>query len=377
MQSLFFYGSLRDRELLEIVLDRPVDPSDFVEARAEGYRALRLEDEDYPHLAAVEGGVAEGVLVTGLSETDMARLTYFEEAEYGLAPIRVQSGDATVETRYFLATPKVRPAGDVQWSFSTWAAEARAVAVEAARELMAHFEITPVEDMDTIWPGIMIRARMRARARAAEPRWDGLRTPRTGADVEQVAIGRPYTRYFAIEEHALRHRQFDGGMGPAIRRTVISTGDAVTVLPYDASRDEVLLIEQFRAAPHARGDRAPWLIEVIAGRIDKDGDAEATARREAAEEAGLTLGRIELVAGYYSSPGFACEHVTSYVAEADLGGAGGVFGVATENEDIRAFAVPFETALAGIASGEIANAPAVMSLFWLQLHCERLRAEWS
>jgi nudix-type nucleoside diphosphatase (YffH/AdpP family) len=231
--------------------------------------------------------------------------------------------------------------------------------------------------MDRIWPGIMVRARMRARARATTPPAGRLRRVRGPDDVRSLGVGRPYTGFFALEEHRLRHRRFDGGWSEEVCRTILSVGDAVTVVPYDADRDRVLLIEQFRAAMFARGDRCPWGIEAVAGRIDAEMDAETAARREALEEAGVELGRVETVAAYYTTPGYAAERVTSLVGEADLGQAGGLYGVAHEDEDIRAFTVPLDDALAGVTRGEIDNAPAVLSLLWLALNRDRLRAAWS
>jgi ADP-ribose pyrophosphatase len=54
-------------------------------------------------------------------------------------------------------------------------------------------------------------------------------------------------------------------------------------------RDEVVLIEQFRVGAWAGVN--PWLIELVAGLIDKDEEPEEVAHREAEEEAGLTLAR--------------------------------------------------------------------------------------
>ena len=122
-----------------------------------------------------------------------------------------------------------------------------------------------------------------------------------------------------MEEHRLRHRRFDGGMSDALDRAVFTSGDAVTVLPFDPRAGTVLLIEQFRAAPYARRDPHPWCLETVAGRCDRPEPPEATARREAREEAGLELGRLERIAGYYPSPGIAAEYITAFVAEADLG----------------------------------------------------------
>ena len=56
--------------------------------------------------------------------------------------------------------------------------------------------------------------------------------------------------------------------------------------------------------------------------------------------------------------------------------AGGVFGVAHEDEDIRTLVLPAEEAFAMVADGRIIAANGVIPLLWLQLHRERLRREW-
>ena len=66
-----------------------------------------------------------------------------------------------------------------------------------------------------------------------------------------------YQGYFRLDRYRLRHRLFDGDWGPEICREVLERGHAAAVLPYDAERDEVVLIEQFRAGAYARGDQ-PW-----------------------------------------------------------------------------------------------------------------------
>ena len=377
MTDLFFFGSLRDKALLEVVLGRDVAEHQLSPARAEGFAALALGHEAYPYLAERDGACAVGVLASGLTPADVARLEYFEEAEYGLAPITVNTPSGDAAASYFACAPKLDgKMQDQPWDFEAWQADDRAVAIEAADELMAHFGTVAVEDMDTIWPGIMIRARMRARAKAETPVMGDLRRTRGAGDVDQIGVERPYTRYFAIEEHRLRHRRFDGTWSREIARTALTSGDAVTVLPWDPVQDLVLLIEQFRAPMLARGDACPWGVEVIAGRLDQEGDAEACARREADEEAGLSLGRMVQMASYYTSPGIAAEHVTSFVAEATLEPGEGFFGLPVEDEDIRAFTISLDRALEGIASGEINNAPAILSLLWLQSNRERLADEW-
>ncbi|MEM7423397.1 MAG: NUDIX domain-containing protein [Pseudomonadota bacterium] len=375
MASIFFFGSLRDRTLLEVVLDRPVADADILPAHVPDRATVKISDEEYPQLVTQVGGSAPGIVVSGLSAEDIARLEYYEEAEYGLADIVVETEAGPFDARYFASTPKATHAGE-PWELAAWEREERCVSIEAARELMAHIDITPVERMDEIWPGIKIRAMMRARAQTDAPPTDGMRSPHTAADVESVEIVRPYTRFFAIEDHRLRHRRFDGGWSEEIVRTALVSGDAVTVLPFDPVTRQVLLIEQFRAPIFARGDPNPWSIEVIAGRIDKELSDAETARREAREEAGIELGALEVISRYYSSPGIAAEYITAFAGRADLSGTGGTFGEPTEHEDIRAFAVPLEAALGAAASGEINNGPAVLSIYWLGVNADRLCREW-
>lgn len=375
MIPLFFFGTLRDEALLSAVLNRSMAREDISPAEAPGFATMVMGNEPFPYLTSSAGDTANGIVVRNLTDADMDRLVFFEGSEYALAPIRVVTPEGVLDAQYFRGTEKIIP-GTESWDFTGWQRDEKAVATEAARELMDYFGRYTDEEVDGVWPGIMTRARMRVRAMAETPATGSLRQPRSPDDVQRIRLDRPYTRYFAVEDHTLRHRRFDGGWSPEMMRTAFVSGDAVTMLPYDPRADNVMLIEQFRAPMAARGDPCPWGVEVIAGRIDQEMDAEGAARREAEEEGGITLGRIETIAGYYSSPGIASEHLTALIGEADLSGRGGTFGLASEDEDIRAFVVSTDDALRGVESGEINNGPAILSLLWLARHRARLKSEW-
>ncbi|MDP2740185.1 MAG: NUDIX hydrolase [Pseudorhodobacter sp.] len=117
------------------------------------------------------------------------------------------------------------------------------------------------------------------------------------------------------------------------------------------------------------------MLEAIAGRIDPGEDPTDCARREALEEAGLTLGALLAVANYYPSPGTMTEYLYSYVALCDLpDGVAGTFGLASEAEDIRGHLLPYDDFMALVASGEVNNAPLLLSALWLARARDRLRA---
>ncbi|MEO1293286.1 MAG: NUDIX domain-containing protein, partial [Pseudomonadota bacterium] len=204
-----------------------------------------------------------------------------------------------------------------------------------------------------------------------------IRQPFSRADVEEIETVEIYREYFTMQDRTVRFSTYDGGRSAPVKRGVFISGEAVTVLPYDAARDEVLLIEQWRVGPWVYGDANPWAIEVIAGRLEGDTHPERTARREAREEAGVEIAEMEHAAGYYTTPGIGCEYLTSYVGRADLSAAGGVHGLEEEGENIRVITLGFWDAMEALARGDVNTAPAVLSLLWLARNRERLRLLWS
>jgi ADP-ribose pyrophosphatase len=217
-----------------------------------------------------------------------------------------------------------------------------------------------------------LRVEAASRRRAAQAAARGLRAG--SGQVETGPVVPSHVGFFALDLWHLRHGRFDGGMSPPLVREVFIAGDAVTVLPYDPVRDRVLLVEQVRMGPLGRGDPLPWQLEAIAGRIDPGESPEEAARREAVEEARLVLGRLEKVAEYYPTPGAVTEYLYSYVALCDLpDGVAGVFGAAEEAEDIKGHLLDFDRLVEVMASGEIGNAPLLLTVLWLQRERGRLR----
>jgi len=195
-------------------------------------------------------------------------------------------------------------------------------------------------------------------------------------DLSIAAEDLVYDGYAKVRRYRLRHRRYDGGTSPEVVREVFDSGPAVIVLPYDPVRETVLLVEQMRAGPLPSSGR-PWVIECIAGRIDRAGESpEEVARREAMEEAGLTMGPLEPIGRYYPSPGIVAERYFQFVARADLGAGEGVHGNPRENEDIRTLIVPLEEALHASEDGRIEALPAAAMLWWLDRHRQRLKAVW-
>ena len=194
-------------------------------------------------------------------------------------------------------------------------------------------------------------------------------------DIDILELTEAYQGYFRIDRYRLKHRRFDGGWSEVLTREVFERGHSVAVLLYDPAADKIVVIEQFRAGALAAGI-TPWLIECVAGIIGDGETPEEVARREAVEETGCTLGRVEPIGQFIYSPGGCSEVCRVFVGEFDSTKASGVHGLAEENEDIKTHVVPVETAFEWMDTGAIRTAPLQISVSWLARNGDDLRRRW-
>jgi len=181
--------------------------------------------------------------------------------------------------------------------------------------------------------------------------------------------------YFKVVRYFFRHTLHKGGMSGVISREVFERGQAGGVLMYDPGRDEVVLIRQFRAGAYAAGHH-PWVWEVVAGIIEEGETAEQMIRRESVEEANLEVGELLPIASVMLTPGACSESCQVFLGRVDSSKAGGVFGLAEEQEDILVKALPFAEAYALVERNEVDNAVGVIALQWLALHRDEVRKRW-
>ena len=195
-------------------------------------------------------------------------------------------------------------------------------------------------------------------------------------DVEIVEREVAWQGFFRIERFRVRHRLFSGGWSAELRREVFERGTAAAILLYDPDRDAVVLIEQFRLPAHLAGF-SPWQLEIVAGIIDRERDAEAVVRAEALEEAGVEVaGDIVPIHRFLTSQGGSTEIVTLFCGRVDSRGAAGVHGLVDEGEDIRVKVLPWREAAALVRRDGVENAFTLVALYWLQAHRARLRRMW-
>lgn len=193
-----------------------------------------------------------------------------------------------------------------------------------------------------------------------------------------VSKSTAYDGFFKLMRYNVKHTLFAGGWSGEMAREVLERGHAIAVLPYDPVRDEVVLVEQFRAGAIsvAKTPEEAWLLEVVAGIIEVGEEPLDVVHRETREEAGCEISDLIPLYHFFGSPGGAAETTQLFCGRVDSSQIGGIYGMAEEHEDIQVHVVSFAESQRLLAEGKIRAAPAIIALQWLALHREELRQQW-
>ncbi|AEF55806.1 NUDIX domain-containing protein [Marinomonas posidonica] len=194
-------------------------------------------------------------------------------------------------------------------------------------------------------------------------------------DVEVLQDECVYKGFFEMRKLTLRHRKFNGDWSQPMTREMMVRNDAVCVLLFDPKVDKVLLIEQFR--PAVLRNSSPWLLELVAGMVEEGEQDEDVARREAMEEAGVEVKRLEYMFKFVPSPGGLVEYLRMYAGEFDasLVDVTRTHGLDDENEDIKLHLMTAQEAI-DLLRQDIENASTIMGLQWFALNKSELVKKW-
>lgn len=182
-----------------------------------------------------------------------------------------------------------------------------------------------------------------------------------------------YNGFSKIYNYNLDINKFSGKRMHGVERECVIKPYVAGILPYDSKRDQIVLIEQFRVGALA-DKHSPWLLELVAGIVDKEGESVAKmAERELAEETALTTNKLNFIMEYWVSPGASTEQLSLYWADVDSSKAGKICGVLAEQEDIKVHILSSDEAFDLMDKGLIANSLTIIGLQWLKLNREEIK----
>jgi ADP-ribose pyrophosphatase len=187
----------------------------------------------------------------------------------------------------------------------------------------------------------------------------------------------PFKGFFNVKTYTLQHTLYAGGWSQPVQREVFHRGNCVAILLYDAVRDEVVIIEQFRAgAVLTEKQEDAWLLEIVAGAMEDGETAEEVARREALEEAGCEVDEVLKINEFFTSPGGTSECLELFCGKVDASTIGGIHGLDHEDEDIAVSTMKFDAVWELLQQGRIVSAIPIIAIQWLYINRDMLRQRW-
>jgi len=149
------------------------------------------------------------------------------------------------------------------------------------------------------------------------------------------------------------------GGGETVREVIRHRGATVILPILDDGR--ILMVRQHRYPVEE------ILLELPAGTLEPDEDAQHCAARELVEETGYAARTITPLGRFYSAPGYTDEVLHAVLAR-DLAQVGAM--APDDDENLELVIHPIDAALAMIATGEIRDAKTIATMMLAQLHGE-------
>lgn len=151
MANLFFFGSLRDADLFQIVVGRSLNEFATSSAKLVGYSVSRAAHFPFPVVNADQLGEAEGIFVSGFTDQEIERVAYYETNEYDLYDVTIQIDEGGFETAgVFFATEHLEVSNE-PWSLETWTKTAKPLALIEAEIAMAQFGVLTRDTVNDHW----------------------------------------------------------------------------------------------------------------------------------------------------------------------------------------------------------------------------------
>lgn len=143
--------------------------------------------------------------------------------------------------------------------------------------------------------------------------------------------------------------------GRISQREVVKHPGAVCVVAVNEEK-KIVFVKQFRKAIE------DYLIEIPAGKLEKNEDPKDAVIRELNEETGYEVKKIDFVTKFFTSPGFADEIIHLYFAEISNKGNTNF----DEGENIEIIEMSLDEALKGVSEGLISDSKTITGILLYQ-----------
>ena len=141
--------------------------------------------------------------------------------------------------------------------------------------------------------------------------------------------------------------------GNVSKREIVKHPGAVAVMAL-TEEEKIVLVRQFRKALEKT------ILEIPAGKLEKDEEPLDSAHRELEEETGYQARKLEKVVSFYTSPGFADEEIHLHWA---TGLEKGAFNP-DEDEFVELVELSLDECFKRIETGDICDAKTIFAIYY-------------
>ena len=159
MKTLIFFGSLRSKKLLEIVIGRDVEDRSLKKGFIKNARLYQVKNETFPYIELSNDfpEKVECLVVNDLQNEDIDRIQFFESTEYQLENIDCEINNEIKNYQYFKL---IRPnKTQNSWNFQEWQKKFEDYDCECAKLWMELFDEYKhdSEKAEIFWPEMLTK----------------------------------------------------------------------------------------------------------------------------------------------------------------------------------------------------------------------------
>lgn len=118
--DFFFYGTLLDPDIQELVIGRRLRPHELESAVVHDHRRVFIRGAWYPVLVPAEGRSVTGRIARGITRREAQLIHYFEDEDYRLETLRVVSRRRGLVATHVYAPRDLSDASDTDWYLEEW-----------------------------------------------------------------------------------------------------------------------------------------------------------------------------------------------------------------------------------------------------------------
>ncbi|WP_053006130.1 gamma-glutamylcyclotransferase family protein [Kiloniella spongiae] len=152
---LFFFGSLMDQDVLEIVLGRSIDIQHFKQGVLLGYQCEREAKESYPVLIPSPGKQADVLIAETLSSDDIDRILFYETGEYDFVRFTLQKNGQEIAALGFATGEGIASSGQ-KWHLNIWQKKDKAVFLPLAKRFMEAYGKMTLPEALRLWDELVL-----------------------------------------------------------------------------------------------------------------------------------------------------------------------------------------------------------------------------